>query len=707
MSQNAILIGLILLPCAGALLLGALRGIRGSGKNFLVCAVTAAEFLMVLWLACSGDGTGECPLTIKGLFGLGAGLKSDGFRVLYGGIAAFMWLMTALFSGPYFEGHENQGRYYIFTLLTLASVEGLFFSADFYTAFVFFEVMSLTSYVWVAQEETEEALRAAATYLAIAVTCGLVLLMGLFLLYGAAGTLEFEALGALVRGAGPVSGALGAGEAAAAGGAFGSPTLLYVAGACLLVGFGAKAGCYPLHVWLPKAHAVAPAPASALLSGILTKAGVFGILLVTVYLFPGDGLWGSWLLILGLVTMVLGAVLALFSNQLKRTLACSSMSQIGFILVGAALIALLGGDNELAVRGTVLHMVNHSLIKLLLFMAAGVVFMNLGELGFDEIRGFGRNKPFLLFVFLMGALGIAGVPGWNGYVSKTLLHESILKMQAADAVLGAGMWRFVEAAFLFAGGLTAAYMMKVFVVLFVEKHPERQMAYDGMAGSYLDGRSRVVLGLSAVILPAMGLFPKRIMDQMALYGQGFLGGRQALGEVPYFSLENLKGAAISLAVGILVYALVARPWMTEWEKDGGRRYPDRWPWWLDLENSIYRPLMLIALPAVCGFVGRVMDHAADGLILLARKTTHRQTRERYKRLDGDRLGYLAGLACDDAALLFDRLTFRKRERRSAIPRMVEIEEMFLKTAGIFGTSLSFSLMLVCLGLCLTLLYLIL
>lgn len=155
MSQNAILIGLILLPCAGALLLGALRGIRGSGKNFLVCAVTAAEFLMVLWLACSGDGTGECPLTIKGLFGLGAGLKSDGFRVLYGGIAAFMWLMTALFSGPYFEGHENQGRYYIFTLLTLASVEGLFFSADFYTAFVFFEVMSLTSYVWVAQEETD------------------------------------------------------------------------------------------------------------------------------------------------------------------------------------------------------------------------------------------------------------------------------------------------------------------------------------------------------------------------------------------------------------------------------------------------------------------------------------------------------------------------------------------------------------------------
>ena len=141
----------------------------------------------------------------------------------------------------------------------------------------------------------------------------------------------------------------------------------------------------------------------------------------------------------------------------------------------------------------------------------------------------------------------------------------------------------------------------------------------------------------------------------------------------YFSLEKLKGAAISLAVGILVYAFVARPWMTEREKDGGRRYPDRWPWWLDLENSIYRPLVLIALPAVCGFVGRVMDHAVDGLILLARKTTHRQTRERYKRRDGDRLGYLAGLACDDAALLFDRLTFRKRERRSAIPRMVEIE----------------------------------
>ena len=132
---------------------------------------------------------------------------------------------------------------------------------------------------------------------------------------------------------------------------------------------------FPLHIWLPKAHPVAPAPASALLSGILTKSGVFGILVIARNLFRADVAWGDAVLFLGVVTMVLGAVLAVFSVDLKRTLACSSMSQIGFILVGVAMQGLLSGENALAAWGTILHMLNHSLIKLVLFVAAGVVYM--------------------------------------------------------------------------------------------------------------------------------------------------------------------------------------------------------------------------------------------------------------------------------------------------------------------------------------------
>lgn len=124
----------------------------------------------------------------------------------------------------------------------------------------------------------------------------------------------------------------------------------------------------------------------------MTKAGMFGILVLTCYIFLNNSIWGSLILVIGVCTMAFGAVLALFSVDLKRTLACSSVSQIGFILVGVGMSGLLGEENVLALRGSLLHMVNHSLIKLVLFMAAGVVFMNVHKLDLNAIRGFGRKN---------------------------------------------------------------------------------------------------------------------------------------------------------------------------------------------------------------------------------------------------------------------------------------------------------------------------
>ena len=195
----------------------------------------------------------------------------------------------------------------------------------------------------------------------------------------------------------------------------------------ILFGFGAKAGMFPMHIWLPKAHPVAPAPASALLSGMLTKAGLFGVLVVSMNLYLGDVTYGSALLCFGLVTMLLGAVLALFSTNLKRTLACSSMSQIGYIVTGVSAAVLLGEHGALPAAGALTHMVNHSLLKLTLFMAAGVVYMNIHELDLNRIRGFGRGKKLLHFAFLMGAVGLAGVPLFNVYISKTMIHEGLVE----------------------------------------------------------------------------------------------------------------------------------------------------------------------------------------------------------------------------------------------------------------------------------------
>ena len=320
MIGDGILLFLALWPMAGALVCYLIGRRNKELRSLAADGVTIVEFGVLVFLLLQVIGGRTYDFVWKDFCGLGLVLKLDGFRALYGLIAAWMWMMTTIFSKEYFAHYRNRNRYYLFLLVTLGATVGVFLSADLYTTFIFFEIMSFTSYVWVAQNETPQALRAADTYLAVAVIGGMTLLVGLLWLGHLLGSLEFAWLPEL------------AAQVTAE-----DRWQLYGAGGCCLVGFGAKAGMFPLHIWLPKAHPVAPAPASALLSGILTKSGVFGVLIVSRFLFWADVPWNRVILALGTVTMALGAVLALFSIDLKRTLACSSMSQIGFILVGVAI----------------------------------------------------------------------------------------------------------------------------------------------------------------------------------------------------------------------------------------------------------------------------------------------------------------------------------------------------------------------------------
>ena len=536
--MNTIPVILVFYPFLGGLLSYAVGRKQKNLRDYLAQFIVISEFVLTLLpvLAAGGRIGGEtiAAFRVPEICGFGLGFTMDGFRVIYSMIAALMWMMTTLLSREYFQHHHHRNRFYLFLLLTLGATMGVFLSSDLYTTFIFFEIMSFTSYVWVAQEENGPSLRAAGTYLAVAVIGGLVMLMGLFLLYHQLGTLEMSEL-------------LEAAKACE------NREALYGAGTCLLVGFGAKAGAFPLHIWLPKAHPVAPAPASALLSGILTKTGIFGILIISSNLFLHDPEWGMLILIIGVLTMFGGALLAVFSVDLKRTLACSSMSQIGFILVGVGMQGLLGEENALAVHGTMLHMINHSMIKLVLFMAAGVVFMNAHALDLNEIRGFGRKKPLLKFIFLSGALAIGGIPLFGGYISKTLIHESIVEY--------GGGWHMkaVEWIFLISGGLTVAYMTKLFVAVFVEKNKsaEVQRRFDGMK-SYMNLQSKGALTGSAVLLVIWGLFPHSLMDRAAEAGQSLMHLSEFGHRVAYFSLANLSGAVISIAIGAVVYVCIIR-----------------------------------------------------------------------------------------------------------------------------------------------------
>jgi len=630
--------------------------------------------------------------------GFGLTFKADGFRAIYACIAAFMWMMSGIFSPEYFSHHaENRGRYSLFNLLTLGATLGVFYSDDLYTTFIFFEIMSVTSFVMVAHEETPGAMKAAYTYLAVAVIGGMTTLMGLFLLYKQLGTFAFDALAA----------------AKTASGAD-----LTAASWLIVVGFAAKAGLYPLHIWLPKAHPVAPAPASALLSGILTKSGVFGLIVVCSRLLAADA--------------VLGALLALFSVDLKRTLACSSMSQIGFITVGLATMVLLGEHGSFAAYGSVMHMANHSLIKLVLFMAAGVVYMNTHSLDLNVIRGYGRRKIVLHLCFLLGALSIACIPPiGSGYNSKSLLHEALLELIVHQQEHG-HIWMPYKAAeilFLISGGLTIAYMVKLYICIFWQKNPEKQAEYDA-SGRSMNPVSAIALIGSAIVLPLLGAMPATFLTPLGDMSAHFFQQHAPEHHIDYFCAANLEGAAISISIGAAVYLLIVRPLLMKKNVDGVRVYVNRWPEKLDLEDGLYRPVIngvLAFFGKVLGFVAHIPDskftltfipravtalvrgvaELPERIVSGLRATVFAASHAHRKVPVGNRFTYGLGMAMNAVSRLLNRVFHRETPFRTDFEYVLDASWSELrKTTGLFTVSVSFGLLLMCIGMYLTFMYLL-
>ena len=527
---------LLLLPMLGALL-GAVWNFRSiRSRNTFYALVCAVHFAIALLLSIQVAYGAHYTLSFPAFGGLGLQMHTDGFRALYVTVASFMWLATALFGQEYAHKDAAIDRFHICSLLTLGATTGVFLSADLVTTFLFFEWVSLCSYALVAHDKSPKAVAAANIYLGIAIFGSLAMLMGLFLLQHTVGTLVIS-------------------ELAAACAQVADIRSLYIVATLLLLGFGAKAGLFPLHMWLPLAHPAAPAPASALLSGVLTKTGVFGVIVICGDILPGNIPWNVALLGIGLISMLLGAVLALFSSDIKHILACSTISQIGFITLGIAAGSLLGHHNALAVRGTILHMLNHSFAKLVLFTIAGVFYMHEHKLDIFRLRGVGRNKPWLAIPFLGAALNLAGIPPFSGYISKTLLHESLVEcLHLFEGQPLHMAFQLAEVLFFVAGGLTLAYMAKLFLVLFVSKPAVKASS----PKRYLSLSTNLVLVVCSAAMLLFGLLPHHTVEPLAAWAEAFFHGHDAAHSVEYYALVNLRGAVLSAIVGIGILAAVWR-----------------------------------------------------------------------------------------------------------------------------------------------------
>lgn len=317
-------------------------------------------------------------------------------------LVSCIWSPVLVFSQPYIRHAGREQSFMGFYTMTLGTLTGLALSANFVTLYMFFEMMSLITVPLVLHSATTASRRAGFKYLGFSVFGAGMALAGYFFVAYYLSVPDFVPGGAINL-------ALAA-----------KHRKLLLASYCLMiVGFGAKAGMMPLQSWLPSAHPVAPAPASAVLSGVITKAGVLSIIRVTYYMYGAKFLQGSWpqyvLLTLALATVFVGSMLAYREKQLKRRLAYSTVSQVSYILFGLFLMTPEGTVAAL------LQLVFHAIAKNALFLGAGAIIYATNHVQVDQLRGIGKQMPTTMTCFAMASLSIIGIPPMAGFVSKWYL----------------------------------------------------------------------------------------------------------------------------------------------------------------------------------------------------------------------------------------------------------------------------------------------
>ncbi|HEX8964478.1 MAG TPA: proton-conducting transporter membrane subunit, partial [Rhodocyclaceae bacterium] len=442
------------------------------------------------------------------------------FAVLFAGIG----FLVTLYSWGYMAHAEHGNRYTFFLFLMIGSMLGLSTAHEFGNFYVFWELMTWSSYFLVVHEQTPKALRAGFIYFLMCAGGAYVMNFGILALHAQVGSFEFADAAARLANIGPTAGAIIA--------------------LCFFIGFAVKAGYVPLHAWLPLAHPEAPSSISAPLSGILTKAGLFGMVKVLYVVFGAAALArfavagidvGTLITVLGCVTLVYGEVMALLQKELKRMLAYSTLAQIGEIA------AVLGLGSSLATTAALLHVTNHAVMKTLLFFAAGAFILQSGRRQISDLAGLGRKMPFTAGCYALASVAIMGLPPFSGFVSKFL-------MITAAAAEG----RLDVAALILVGSVIAAfYYLRIVRLLFF--HP-----YQGPAVEEAPLSMRAAVGVLAALIVAGGVAPQLQLDAVAAVGNMVAAaGGLAPVALPALTL-SWPAATLIATVGAVVVWLVGK-----------------------------------------------------------------------------------------------------------------------------------------------------
>jgi len=406
-------------------------------------------------------------------------LKGDHFGFVFAGLASILWILTSAYAGVYMK-HEGRERYFFtFFLLTQGVTMGIALAGNLFTLYAFYEILTLTTFPLVIHAGTKEALYSGKKYIVYSLFGATLILFGMMILFSAAKSLEFSpgGIAQLIY--------------------YPEPVLLASAFLALFIGFGVKAALVPLHSWLPAAM-VAPTPVSALLHAVaVVKSGVFSLVRMTFFIF-GPALVMSmnirtFLLAVVLMTVIFGSFMALHQTHLKKRLAYSTISQLGYMLLGIILL------NEDALLGTMIHLINHALIKIVLFFCVGAITYMTGKKYIYQIGGIGRKMPLTMMCFSVASISLIGIPPSNGFVSKWFLGLGAMSAgQTMNIVV-----------LLLSAFLTAGYLLPIVVGAFFTKTAED---IEHMENLDPPKAMMVPILIITALVVLMGIFPNPVIE---------------------------------------------------------------------------------------------------------------------------------------------------------------------------------------------------
>jgi len=442
MSGMGILVPLTI-PSIGALLLTNKKIISEKRRNLFVGAVVFINILAFILLMVSGAGRQFHILKVNDF--LDIFIKIDQLGILFGGLASLLWVFTSFYAMEYMKHEGKERSFFIFFLLTLSVTLGISFSGNLFTLYIFYELLTLATFPLVIHAGTEEALASGRKYMIYSFSGATFVLLGMILLYSVTHDLSFFPKGLFTAVSNYDS------------------TVILVSYLSMFVGFGVKAALVPFHSWLPGAM-VAPTPVSALLHAVaVVKSGIFALIRMTFFVFGATVVReiqaDRYMIVMILLTIILGSMLALHQSHLKKRLAYSTISQLGYILLGIIML------NEEALLGGLLHMINHALIKITLFFCVGAIYYQTHKIDISEIKGLGKKMPITFLCFTISAISLVGIPPTNGFVSKWFLGLGALHNHNF----------FFAVILLLSAFLTAGYLLPVSIQGFFTKVEEQDI----------------------------------------------------------------------------------------------------------------------------------------------------------------------------------------------------------------------------------------